>query len=506
MNKFHQQLRKHSAWYDFWHNEPHHQKLHWLLFGMVAVFLALLIILRITGTGPTGLFSSAGAQQITLNANQPKVVQNLTLVYIPQFDTRPGKVKIQQDNVIIKAIYEGAAEQITLVRGRTQGIFNNNFTLTYDKKISATAITVTVVSKVSVPPPIIPPASLDLNAKGVTFFYLDGVAQDFPWVLENQDRPEVQAKLHALFKDYKLAGVNWIRILVARGHHPYFEGSLSSPPLFIEKMNKFLELTREEVVVNAVNKGSFKTEVVFVTLDGTALFADPAPYNRDKNWLEVWMNGLNHSNIGMVLIGGDLQPCSWGAPGQGIVCSPNGSQIANNHGAWLTNVWPWFKQKWPNVTASYEVISGNATTTELIEKHAAWMTANTPDIPVLPMSLYFDLAPGSSWQQYANWTSQLLQAHHRNTTKPLWIDEYGGGISATMSEADQAAFYNGFLAASTCWTGKQYSKFAWIAGNDYPYSGQVWAGLVRKYNNNIPEWRPAWSALSQYYNLQQCPQ
>jgi hypothetical protein len=290
--------------------------------------------------------------------------------------------------------------------------------------------------------------------------------------------------------------------LVNANHHPYFNapaGDPSLPPRFIKSVNDFMAITR-----SGPNAGKFNIEVVLGTkTDASGMFSDTAPYTRDKQWLKTWITGLDYTNLGMVLIAGDMQPCGWN--GQAFVCSPNGTPSANNHGAWLTNIWPWVKQNWPTLQVSYEVIAGTTNTTELIQKQAAWVTANTPDVPWIAASLYYDLAPGSSWQDYAQWTSKLLQVYAQTTTKPLWIDEYGSAVSQDRTELDQAAYYNGFLGASTCWMGRQYPKFAWVAGNDYPYTGQLWSGLVRNFQDSKPVWRGAWSTVNQYYNLAACP-
>jgi hypothetical protein len=75
------------------------------------------------------------------------------------------------------------------------------------------------------------------------------------------------------------------------------------------------------------------------------------------------------------------------------------------------------------------------------------------------------------------------------------------------TECDQSAYVGGFLAATTCWTTRVYPKLAWLGGNDYPYVFDSWFGLFKGFDaQNQPLPRPAWSQLSLYYNLQQCPQ
>ena len=49
------------------------------------------------------------------------------------------------------------------------------------------------------------------DVRGVTFFYLDGGGQDFPWVLNNQYNSDVRTKIDNLLTTYRTAGVNWIK-------------------------------------------------------------------------------------------------------------------------------------------------------------------------------------------------------------------------------------------------------------------------------------------------------
>ena len=58
------------------------------------------------------------------------------------------------------------------------------------------------------------------DVRGVTFFYLDGGGQDFPWVLDNQYNSDARTKIDNLLATYRRAGVNWIRLLIATDHFP----------------------------------------------------------------------------------------------------------------------------------------------------------------------------------------------------------------------------------------------------------------------------------------------
>ena len=345
--------------------------------------------------------------------------------------------------------------------------------------------------------------------RGVTFFYLDGVAQDFPWVLANQSDPTVRAKIDNLLAGYRAAGVNWIRLLIAADHFPAANYPQPTQAL-INQVNDFMAITRA-----GPNAGRFTVEVVFVTKRfANGYFADYPPYTNDKMWLAEWITKLNYSNLGMILITGDASPCAWEGTAARYSCYGDSataiSPLAYNHGHWIATMWPWLKANWPTLNASYEVIAGDPYNNgELIKKLAQWVTMRTPDVPCMAASLYFELPPGSPWTAYANQTVALLNAYASVTAKPLWIDEYGmrvcAAVGCTYTESDQQAYYGGFLGSTTCWTSVKYPKFAWVAGNDYPYVGTFWYGLASGFSSNQPVWRPAWGTVSLYYNLTACP-
>lgn len=355
-----------------------------------------------------------------------------------------------------------------------------------------------------------PPAPAPVDAgpavseavRGVTFYFLDGTAESFPWVLANQSNPVVRAKIDNVFASYREAGVNWIRLLIAANHFDAAEYPAPSSAL-IERVNSFLAITR-----SGPNAGRFKVEIVLITPKDAGNFRDLSPYDKDKQWLAEWLTRLDYSNIGMVLLTGDAAPCAW--DGKQHSCfgdSATGiAPVAYNNGHWITAIWPWFKARWPTLRASYEVIAGDPVNGgDLIKKVGAWVTKATPEVPYVAVALYFDLPPGRPWSEVATQTQALLDAYHSVTTKPLWIDEYGMKICApgkcAHGEADQAAYFAGFLGATTCWSAIPYPKFAWVAGNDHLPGTDAHYGLVSGFADNQPVWRPAWNAVSLYYNL-----
>jgi hypothetical protein len=342
-------------------------------------------------------------------------------------------------------------------------------------------------------------ANISGNVRGVTLFYLDGGQQDFPWVLDNQYDPTVRARIDNLLANYRAAGVNWIRLLIATDHFPTKADIHPVPSqALLKKVNDFMAITR-----SGLNAGRFTLEIVLIPEQRDALFTDVAPYSRDKLWYKTWIDNLNYSNLGMIMFGGDLSPCYL----SGCEGSASAELLPRNHGAWIKSMWAWKQASYPNLNAAYEVIGVQALSNNspvLIRLLANWINAHTPTVPVIAASLYVELPSGSSWQEYANATVAILDSYHAATSKPLWIDEFGKSFGTNWLEQDQRNAYLGFLGASVCWRQNRYARFAWVAGNDTPYDGRNWFGLVSGFSGVTPVMRPSWSDLSLYYNLQSC--
>ena len=338
------------------------------------------------------------------------------------------------------------------------------------------------------------------DVRGVTFFYLDGGGQDFPWVLDNQYNSDARTKIDNLLATYRRAGVNWIRLLIASDHffvqsdiHPIPSSSL------IKKVNDFMAITR-----SGDNAGKFSIELVLIPQQREWKFSDTYPYSRDKLWYKTWIDSLDHSNLGMIMFGGDLSPC-WLSGCEG---EASAKDLPRNHGAWIKELWSWKEANYPELNASYEVIGVQSLSENsplLIKKLANWIDTNTPTNPFVAASLYITLPSGSSSQKYASATEKILDAYHSVSSKPLWIDEFGRSLGTQWTAQDQRNAYQGFLSASVCGYPNGYPKFAWVAGNDYPYDGQNWYGLVSGFTEGMPIMREAWDDLSFYYNLEVCP-
>jgi len=342
-------------------------------------------------------------------------------------------------------------------------------------------------------------ANVSGDVRGTTFFYLDGSAQDFPWVLDHQYDPAVRAKIDSLLSQYRSAGINWIRLLVATNHFPNRSDIHPVPTqALIQKVNDFMAITRA-----GANAGQFTIELMLIPEQSNGQFTDVAPYTRDKLWYQTWLSGLNYTNLGMVMFGGDLTPCLL----QG--CEFDG--LTKNHADWIRGIWSWKVVNYPSINGSYEVIGvqqGSDNNYWMLLNMSWWNQTYTPTNPVLAASLYVEKPPGASWGDYANATITILNNYITYPgSKPLWIDEFGKKIGTegyTWTAQDQSAAFAGFYGASVCsFQAQRFPKFAWVGGNDsdLPLS----YGLFSAFSGSTPVARPALNDLSLYYNLQACP-
>ena len=345
--------------------------------------------------------------------------------------------------------------------------------------------------------PLASVASSAGNVRGVTFFYLDGKQQDFPWVLEHQREPAVRARIENLFAQYRAAEVNWIRLLIATNHFPDRSAIHPVPsPSLIQKVNDFMALTR-----SGANAGQFTVELVLVPEQKNSRFTDTAPYERDKRWYKAWLDHLDYSNLGMVMFGGDLSPCLLSG-GEG---APGSESIPQNHSAWIKALWDWKVANYPNLYASYEVIgiqTGSRNDPMLIQKLARWIKVHTPNVPVVSVSLYLELPRGSSWRDYADTTAQIIDTYNATSNIPLWIDEFGKSWGNDWALEDQTAAFTGFLTTTIAWQHKSpYPVLVWVGGNDAPYDGKNTFGLVAGFEESKPLMQPAWEELGRFYHL-----
>lgn len=338
------------------------------------------------------------------------------------------------------------------------------------------------------------------DQRGVTFFYLDGGGHDFPWVLEHQYDSQVREKIDALLSQYRKSGINWIRLLVAADHFYDAKKELVYPvpeDSLINNLNDFMAITR-----SGDNAGQFTIELVLVPKTNKFMF-NIIDFSIDEAWYRKWFDNLDFHNLGIIMIGGDLAPCSKTGHCEG---DPNVHPYFDNHGKWIKHMWSWKEIEYPNINASFEVaFEDGLPNNTLVHNTVKWIDENTPTVPTIAAAMYINLTPGTSWEDYAYMTQEFLDVYHSSTSKPLWIDEIGHSIGQGWKESDQIAYFQGVLAASVCWSLNKYPTFIWVAGNDTPYDKKQVFGLVEGFNGNTPIMRTSWSVIEQYFNLQQCP-
>lgn len=378
------------------------------------------------------------------------------------------------------------------------------------------------------------------DVRGVSLFYLDGdIRHSIPWLLDHLEEPAVQSKLLTLFGIYQAAGVNWIRLLVSVEHFRFFDTATNSyrdyadipgfdrtthynevypvpSAAIIAKVNRFFELA-----------SNFTIELMLIPQQDTQRIFTGAPYFvLDQFWYDKWLSQLHYNNLGMVMFGGDLQPCTATAC-QGD--SWNTNPLNENHGAFIRAMWAYKDAIHPELQASYEVegipLQDNNPAT--LVRLSEWINNHTPSNPAVTASLYIS---GSSldWVTWANDTQNILQTFRNYSNdhgypRSLRIDEFGAyyqlGFDPNVpltwlhfhSPAVQKAAIDGFLGASVCWSPYQYPKFAWVASPD-PGEGDAnhpdelrHYGLASEFNGSTPTMQPAWATISQYYNLAACP-
>ncbi len=342
--------------------------------------------------------------------------------------------------------------------------------------------------------------------RGITFHFLDGWDHDLPWMIENQYNSQVRKQIETVLDSFVETGINWLRIIIAAHHRPYYQYVDSGNPLpsnvHIKQVNDFLALLRSNRFTD-----KFKIELVLIPeMNKDLSFRDSAPFTLDKQWINSWMNKLDFTNIGIVMMGADLMPCAWEGSQIKFRCGDaSGSRVTQTHARWIQSVWPWARQNWPNQNMSYEVIAGSSTLAA--STMATWVSEHTPDVTVAAASMYFDLPIGATVQDYANYWRDVITSFRNHSVKPLWIDEFGKRIGTGYSESDQEYFFEGFLRATVCGDfPDSIPKLAWVGGDDYKKSRKIWFGLFSGYApDNTPKFRPAWKSLSKYYNAQQCP-
>ncbi len=351
------------------------------------------------------------------------------------------------------------------------------------------------------------------SIRGATLYFLDGSGQPPRYIIANQDDPDVAAKLCNIFARYHLAGVNWVRFLVVAHqfkNQPEFADIYTNPYPVIEKVNQFME----QAQVCGVD---LTFELLLDPRQQRQWFTDPPPYTNDLNWYRAWLDNLDMTHVGMIMLTGDTSPCAWN--GTVFQCYGDNSldvtPLAYNNGHWVASVYPILSAEYPDVLMGVDMMAGDqAGNNELLKKTAEWVDAFIPTAPYTALSLHFALPVGSTWQDYAAQDLRILSNYHSVTNRDLWMDEIGGpmcnpsgcGTPETTDDytwADQSAAINGWLAVLACQQTTDYPVMLWAAHRDY---GMVPSyGMISNFTGNVPNFKSVWNTVSLYYNLQVCP-
>lgn len=360
--------------------------------------------------------------------------------------------------------------------------------------------------------PVQATASLDehlrAGIRGVNLFYLDGRDQeDLPQVIQKLadgdnackgTNKEIKARLHNTLKAAKEAGFNWIRLLIGRGFYQIYSSrcqySMTAiyPLLPAEQASSINHLLRE------ISTFGFTIELV---LGGSEGFSETS---NDIIFFESILKQLDHSSIGMVMLGGDAQPAR-----------------VKRHADWLLSVYHHFTQHSTNLkTLNYSFDTVTYRNIKDFEDYLNWTLTHIPDIPVIAINLYNrSLPPGADWQAYSRAITPFLAAYQSVAKhKPAWVDEYGFRLSNPAEDVqyttkDQLAYFRGFTHAIRCSTKLTMATFAWTIGNDRynadpskDYKNTPF-GLFTGYEQNIPVIQPAWQWLSSAnQNIDLCKQ
>lgn len=358
------------------------------------------------------------------------------------------------------------------------------------------------------------PSFMSQPVKGATLFYLNGRDQeDLPQIIEklsdgdsacNGTTSYIDERLDETLSSLKSAGVNWIRVLVGRQeYHTYrnkcgidFDNDIYPvmSQTYIDKLNYFLsKLTSPQF--------NFKIELLLAGKQG---FGE---INNDKLFFESILEGVSAKNIGLVMLGGDVQP------------------LITSHGNWVKEMYSYFSthsnSKLRTFAYSFDTITYN--TPQQMKSYVTWVKDNIPGIPVISINLYLRDAPSTSSSTYQNQIKAYLEAYDEvGAYQPAWIDEYGFRLSSPTEpqqydHIDQWEYYGGFLAETRCHSGylkgRSYPSFAWTAGLDLHLANPSldtnrtpW-GLFSGYNSsNEPIVYPAWNLFSNFNNLSTgCP-
>lgn len=337
------------------------------------------------------------------------------------------------------------------------------------------------------------PTSTSKPAKGINFFYLDGRDQeDLVQVAQKLyfgsdtckgSRPNISERFENTLKEIKLAGFEWIRLLVSKDFYTIYASRCG---FNIEKVYPVLANEHLTVLSNLIERIANHDLKIEIVLSGTKWFAEP---ENDIIFFESILNGIPLTPVDMIMLGGDVQPAN-----------------ARYQADWLKKVLPHFlNHKRPDIAAENYLFD---TVTYRSKKQALayikWVKSEFPTLKYLPVNLYNrSLPPGSNWQSYSKAIGEYVDIYHK-ANLPLWIDEYGFRLSnkteeENYTEADRVEYLKGFYHALSCTGQSPAAYFIWTAGNDRYKSNpnkdhdRTPFGLFNGYEKDKPITTDAWT-------------
>ena len=182
----------------------------------------------------------------------------------------------------------------------------------------------------------------------------------------------MQQQLASTFEAYRNAKINMIRLIIAPDWPGWqFAGvtdattdpNLISPDYPTPRPGT---ITGIQNIINFAATFDIKTDVMFCAplILSTSFFRFSTPYTSDKQWLKAWLDALqSNANIGLFELAPELnlneEDVSTNPPTIKWGTAAAHYPIVLNHNAWITAIWPWFRNLYPNLPATFNINDPN---------------------------------------------------------------------------------------------------------------------------------------------------
>ncbi|MDY6929435.1 MAG: hypothetical protein SWN10_20295 [Pseudomonadota bacterium] len=343
--------------------------------------------------------------------------------------------------------------------------------------------------------------AINEGVTGINFFYLDGRDQEgLPQLMQKLalgdsackgTREGINKRFHATLTELKSAGYNWVRVLVGQGFYQIYSSRCNIPMSQVYPVLSPNQAAILNTLLEGITGYGFTLELV---LGGSAKFSDT---QGDIRFFESILTQIDLSNVGLVMLGGDVQPTR-----------------SKKHKDWLLMLYRHFTQHTSPELRQLNYSFDTVTYPQIahFESYLKWVKQSMPSLPVVSINLYNRSLPaGAKWYQYYEAIQPYLKAYDSSgLTQSPWIDEYGFRLSnppeqTHFTEDDQLAYVKGLTYAIYCNSTTPIPAFIWTAGNDRyladpsrdlertPY------GLFRSYANNTPVPTKAFNWIKEFH-------